>query len=626
MDRALPRTDFKYEESLVHIGKKGGMFRVHVMSVDHNETVDDDNKTPRFKHITPKKNNRGFHISGIRIDGKGTHLIDIVVPGAIAGDFMLPQPGDTVWVRQSEEGADSTAYLVHNDYSSDIIDIEYKNNPPPLWGSMNGDYGHLRSYKDHSMQFAAKITQHVYNTIPREESNFRRKWVRSISGYRWRNFYKGNALPNKFVTRGDNVYDLDFRNMSKDYVEEDGLTLMDEGLPQYEYPDPNNTPELREKDPDFKYIYRKHLFVKKSPDADPDEDGIIPRSKDEYFTFIHKVRHYTAYEPISDKTYKKKTKGFERELVAVREYNHVFYGNNKLLFQDIHGDGEQILLTLKNQYDSGITLIHDRERSQVRIRDHMGNNILIDGNPEKPRIVMMTKDRRMVEMGDIYTNGTSKGFLYMRNGRGYGNAQVPWGRMTNKGKGEVFNQEFLMVDDLEVIKNEEFLGRLSPMLRSQLRGPGIYTRTAADGEKSYEKSTSSYELDNTLINNVVEIWSDTDTMVSHQSKVEKHSHEYFITGKTDGKTINTFKMDDKAINMNRFEEESSVQIDPQGIHLDTKKKINISSDVEVSIKAPIINLDDGVSSPKKLKESPTTLPGGPVLAPYVGFPKGSSDA
>lgn len=619
MVRPIPRTDFKYEQSLVNTGKRGDIFRVHVIDVDHNETVDDDNKTPRFKHVNPRVNNRGFHISGIRVDGKGKHMIDIIVPGGVAGDFMLPQPGDTVWVRQSEEGADSTAYLVHNSYSNDIIDVEYKNNPAPLWGSFDGDFGHLRSYKDHSMQFAAKITKHVYKTIPREPSNFRRKWVRSISGYRWRKHYKGNVLKSMFVNRGDNLYDLDFKNMGKPYIEEDGVKIMLEETPQYQYPDPNNAPELREEDDDFKYIYRKHLFMKKVPNTDPNEDGIYTPPKEEYFEFIHKVKHYFSYEPLLDKSYKKKTKGFERELPAVREYNHVFYGNNKLMYQDVHGDGEQILITLKNQYDAGFTIVHDTERSQIRIRDHIGNNILIDGNPEKPRIMLQTKDRRIVEIGDMPKGGDSKGFLYLRNGKGYGNAQVPWGRMTNKGRGEVFNQEFLMVDDLAVIRDPEFLGRLSPIMRTQLRGPGIYTRTVADGEKPYEKRTSSYELNNVLINNVIELWTDTGTMVTHQSKVFKNRHEFFSIGQTNDIILNIIKYVDEYMNFSRPKDISSIQMDPAGIHMDSTLPINIRSDISVNIKAPSVNLDCGLSSVMPKVDSPETLPVVPMIPPYVGF-------
>jgi hypothetical protein len=625
MPQPLTRTDFKYEESLVHVGKRGDLFRVHVVEVDHNETVDDDNKTPRFKHISPKNNNRGFHISGIRVDGKGKHMIDIIVPGHVAGDFKLPQPGDTVWVRQSEEGGDSSAYYVNNDYSNDVIDVEYKNNPPPLWGSMFGDFGHLRSYKDHSMQFASKITKHVYKTIPKEPSNFRRKWVRSISGYRWRKFYKGNALPSLFVNRGDNVYDLDFKNMAKAYVEEDGVTLMDKKTPQYAYPDPNNVPELREDDDDFTYIYRKHIYVKRVPNTDPNEDGVFNPPKDEYFTYVHKVKHYTAYEPLSDKSYKKKTKGFERELPAVREHNTVFYGNNKLMYQDVHGDGEQILITLKNQYDSGITILHDTDRSQIRIRDHVGNTILLDGDPEKPRIVLMTKDRRVMEVGDMAKGGDSKGFVYFRNGGGYGNAQVPWGRMTNKGRGEVFNQEFLMVDHVDVIRDPEFLGRLSPVLRSQLRGPGIYTRTAADGEKSYEKRTSSYEMNNILVDSRIETWTDTDTMVAHQSKVGKGSHEFFSIGQTNGEEINTVKFSDTYLNLSRPKEGSSVQLDTSGLHLDSNLPINISSSSSVNVKAPTINLDPGAASVKEQSGKPETLPVNPITEPYVGFPAEADD-
>lgn len=618
----IDRTDFKYEESLIHNGKRDDIFRVYIVETDNNETIEDDQKTPRFVHASKKNPNRGFHVSGIRADGKGKQIIQVRVPGNVGGDFKLPQPGDVVWARQGSEGGDNMAFLMHNDYSGDNFkDTHILSNPAPLWGSMPGDFGHMRSYKDHSLQFSPKITQHKYTIYPKEPSNFRRKWVRSISGYRWRSFYKGNVLPTLFVMRGDNVFDLDFSNMAKGHIEEDGLKIMLEETPQYAYPDPNNGVEVREKDSDFTYIWKKHLYTKKEQRPDPNEDGIYIPPKEEFFPFTHKVKHYFSYEPILDKTYKKKTKGFERELVAVREYAHVFYGNNKLLFQDVHGDGEQILLTLKNQYDAGFTIVHDTERSQVRLRDHLGNTILIDGNPDKPRIIMTTKDRRVVEIGDMPKKGSSKGFLYLRNGKGYGNAQVPWGRITNKSRGDVFNQELVMVDDLAVIRDPEFLGRLSPIMRTQLRGPGIYMRTVADGEKPYEKRFSTYELDDILVENSIEAWLDTDTWTTYQTLVKKDYHEYFMWGKTLGVPLNLIKFNDEYMHFERIKDKDYIHMDGNGIQIDAEMPIKVRSGTEIELRAPVINLNDGTYVPNPRDWDIKTLPITPKESPYVGFNK-----
>jgi hypothetical protein len=172
---------------------------------------------------------------------------------------------------------------------------------------------------------------------------------------------------------------------------------------------------------------------------------------------ILKNQNYVSYQPIIDKIEFNKSK-LEKELPASEEYQVAIRGNNKLLIQDQFGDGEQIIITLKNQYDSGITIIHNNEKGQIRIRDHLGQGVLIEANENMSRVTSWTKARQIIEQGTT-ENGA---YTYVRNGDAWGNAFTDYGTKTNTSLDELDNQELLLVNSQEV------LGDLTSKVSSKL--------------------------------------------------------------------------------------------------------------------------------------------------------------
>lgn len=576
--------DYKYESSLNQHGFVGEKFKVLVVSVDHNETINDDNKTPKLGFITPTKDNRNFHLSGFRVDGRNTPIMDIIVPPQVNGDFQIPKEGDVVWCTQATTGVSSDTIYLYAEYSNGDTGLDTGNTSVPLWGSQHGDYGHLRTYKDHNQQFANFPFKKPNAIVAKTEGTFRSKWVRSIEGYRWRDYYKGNINDNKFAVRGDNVFDLDKTNMGLEVVEEDGVEILAD-TKQSKYPEPNNVPEIREKDEVFTYVKLKHEFMKVLPSNSLFETESVAIPDKEYTTLVHKTKNYFSYEPLLDKTYKKKTKGFERELISVKEYSLVFSGgNNKLMYQDAHGDGEQVLITLKNQYDAGYTIVHNKDKSQIRIRDHLGQSILIEGDPDRPRIVLVTKDKRTIEVGSIKGKG---GFVYLRNGSAFGDSDVPWGRKTGKTKDSVFNQEFLMVDNQAVISDADFKDRLSAGLSGLLVGPGIYHRTVDDSKGEYEKAYSSYEYGGVLFETSLQSWKSTNTSVKSMSKVTKSQAEWSVIGTENSIEKNRITFNSQELLLKRIEGHYVKLGAVVDVHSNTV--LNLSANAAINLIAPAID-------------------------------------
>jgi hypothetical protein len=210
---------------------------------------------------------------------------------------------------------------------------------------------------------------------------------------------------------------------------------------------------------------------------------------------VLKNKNYVSYQPVLDKDYLDKAE-FERELPAAEEYQVALRGNNKLLIQDQYGDGEQLLITLKNQYDSGFTVVHNADKSQVRVRDHLGQGVLLEANPEAPRVISWTANRQVIEQGGVKDVGE---FTYIRNGSNFGDSQTEFGTKTGLTKDDVPNQEFLMVSTAGIIG--EINSRLSSGMNSLVNSagsPGIYMRSNTDPDTAAQ-SYSMYRSGTNLV-------------------------------------------------------------------------------------------------------------------------------
>lgn len=602
--------DFKYENSRRYASPNAETFKVLVATVDNNETIDDMQDEAKSSWLGEESDRRNLSLTGIRVD-QGTLMLDIAVPQSVAGQVIMPQPGDVIHCRINASGRAAMVQMSHGEYNPRKYAVDGYN-VVPMWLSMPGDYGDLRSYKDHGMQFSAKPDKHDVTYLIKNKASFITKWVRSITGTRWRKtlYQDREVKPNTHVMRGDNVFDIDKENMAKLIVEEQGVFLMPEKIKQYQYPNPNNAPFRREERPEFKYRYRVHKFLKQRPPKfDPFRTGESAAIEpDEYKDFTLKTKYQFSYEPILDKKYKIKTtnpkrpEGFERELPAAEEFQIGLKGNNKLLIQDIQGDGEQILMTFKSQYDQGFTIVHDRDRGQVRIRDHIGQTILLEGDRERPRIIIHTSERQTIEMGGKKGKGQ---FMYFRNGPVHGEPDVDWGRKPGVEIDNVFNQEWLLVDSVPMLKDEEFTKRISSGLKSMLVGPGIYHRTVDDSKNEYEKRYSSYEIDGKLLEKSIQLWKTTQTSIVTQTTVNKGDHEWFAEGRTNGKVINLIKFKDDYMSLNRPEETTSFKLSPSGVEMDSDKDIQIRSKANLQIQAQKLDI---IGNAVDVRQGPIALP------------------
>lgn len=565
-------------------------FKLRVTSVDHNETLNDNQVVPKLHVLGGGSSMRNLHISGWRMDGINMPYIMIRVPVPNLGDFKVPQVGDIVTVELSQRGSSNEyARLIDSEY--DDIPAELGGNPVPQWGSFPGDYGTLRSYKHHNIVMSAKPDKHEVPNVPKtKDINFRTVYTASITGNRYRRFYKGNVKSGKFVNRGDNVFDIDPQHMVREIVIEDGVDLMSgQGIKDnsYDYPNPLHIPQKFEEDKHYKYEYRKHQYLDKELTSDPFEDGYPQDIKYEDTEFTMKNRYFTSYEPIMDKTYREKI-GFERELPAVDEKVIALKGNNKLLFQDVHGDGKQLVTVLKNLYDAGLAIIHSDERGQVRLRDHLGNIILLDANPDRPRTVIMTPERQSIDIGGYKDKGT---YMFLRSGEVWGDSELEWGRKTGKQQNNVINQEILMVSSKDVISDSDFTGKISSGLAGILVGPGIYHRTVDDSLGKYDKTYASYESEGKLVEESIQRWEDTKVSLKTEIPDSGNDAVWEMKSLYKGKPLNKVRADKSAMLFERFvalkdEKMGSITLDDSGIVVDTEPKFKI----DIGVNTKTINI------------------------------------
>jgi len=453
-------------------------FQFYVAWVDYASTIDDKQQVGTVEDISPQTG-RNLHIGGFKLNREGGGIaLNVLVTQDVLGSFKMPQIGDVVWIEETRrQGGQAPVYL-YSTYNSSPLSQDYGPNPVPQWGSMQNDYGHLRSHRDHNRQFASTVS----------DADFRTKFIRSITGYRMRHFYRSNLTQGNFVLRGDPVFDITSSN-NKDYIISNGedigygVTLeSDKGI----YPNPLNVPKARETD--HAYTYSELQYEPITQRITANHYDIVENTSPwvpTYSDIVLKNKHYNAYQPIMDKKYLNKA-NFERELPAAEEYQVALRGNNKLLIQDQYGDGEQLLITLKSQYDEQFTIVHNGNKGQIRLRDHLGQGVLLEADPNAPRVVSWTVNKQVVEQGAVTGHGT---FTYIRNGGQFGDAQTSFGTKTGLTKDGVSNQELLMVSDATVIA--DLSSRLSSgmnTLASSGNGAGLYFRNTPDGTNPQEYS------------------------------------------------------------------------------------------------------------------------------------------
>lgn len=455
-------------------GEYSSKFQAYVVWVDHNSTIEDKQKEGTIEAVSPQTG-RNLHLGVFKLNGDGAGiLLNVVVPVGRLGEFKMPKLGDVIWIEESRRRLGSPPTYLYSTYNAIVgPDKIYGYNPVPQWGSMPGDSGAIESYRDHIKQF-----------VPTIKSNFIRKFVKSVTGQRFRHFYRGNLVSGRFAVRGDSVFDID-GSVSKPYLVEEGAYVGYGGdleTDQGNYPNPLNVPSSKEEDIDYTYY---DLLYEPIDSAIPGDQYSEEKGFSSYTPVKEKNilnnKNYTSYQPIMDKAYLEKAE-FERELPAAEEYQVAIRGNNKVLIQDQYGDGEQLLITLKNQYDAGVTIIHNADKGQVRIRDYLGQGILLESNPEAPRVVLWTANRQVIEQGAVTGVGE---FTYIRNGSKFGDSQTEFGTKTGLTKDDVSNQEFLMVSTPDIIG--ELGTRLSSGMTSLAGGagsPGIYFRNNVDSDET----------------------------------------------------------------------------------------------------------------------------------------------
>lgn len=461
-------------------------FKMYVAWVDHNSTIADEQQEGTIAAISPQTG-RNMHIGGFKMSQNNPGIAyNVLVPQEVIGSFKLPQIGDVVWIEETRRSNDQTPIYRFSSYSND--------NPAPIWGSMHGDYGHLRSHRDHTDQFDPKT----------EDADFRTKFIRSITGYRFRSFYRSNLEQGKFVVRGDAVFDIEPAENNRPYLINTGSALIEGGSVETDkgkYPEPLNVPKEREKDE--AYMYGNIVYTPLDTPLSPDDYDLTPktsRTPTRAYKTTLKTKNYLAYQPVMDKPYLDSV-SFEREIAAAEEYQVALRGNNKLLIQDQYGDGEQLVITLKSQYDEQFTIVHNGERGQIRVRDHLGQGVLLDADPEAPRVLSWTANKQVIEQGGVKGKGE---FTYIRNGSAFGDSQTSFGTKTGVTKNDVPNQEVLMVSTPDIIG--ELGSRLSAGMNTLVNGamsPGIYFRNNTDGNPT-NQTFSLYSKDEVLVTSVAQ--------------------------------------------------------------------------------------------------------------------------
>jgi len=500
-------------------------FKVYVTWVDHGTFVKDARLTPSLSNFSSEVG-RNFHIAGFRLDGSGDYFkYNVVIPQEVQGSFKLPQIGDVIIVEEDIRNQGESPLYVYSTYN-DLPKEKSVSSPIPPWGEIPGDYGHLRSHLEHNAQFLD------------DENDFTKRYIKSVTGYRFRRYYghvyntKTRFLDKgKFGVRGDVVFDIESSSssMSEPEIIDSGVNVVstreDENTLEKDlskYPNPLNVPIIRASDTRYRFSSEIPRLLPEQIESDSYKaaDDSKDPAKDVFYVNTYRNKNYFSYQPIIDDKYRtylqelsssseEAQEDFKRELPVAEEYQVSLKGNNKLLIQDQFGNGEQLLITLKNQYDAGFTILHNYETSNVRVRDHLGQGVFIEGDPEHPRVVSWTTERQVSDMGSIRkyefdpeTNEVdleSYGeYAYIRNGSVYGLSDTDFGRITEEEiprdgteDNPVPQQEWILLNSKTSDSWDELFSGISSRLStgmkdfvSEDKGNGLFFRNNFDPNKT----------------------------------------------------------------------------------------------------------------------------------------------
>lgn len=133
---------------------------------------------------------------------------------------------------------------------------------------------------------------------------------------------------------------------------------------------------------------------------------------------------FTAYDKVINRTLLRAREGVEeadilntRLPLDAKESHEISIGRNQLIISDIHGDGSQLLITLKSEKDQGFSVFYDDRDawSQIRIRGAAGESILLEsanfGAGYVSRSILRTLSGQFIEMFDN-TSTPTQNYIY----------------------------------------------------------------------------------------------------------------------------------------------------------------------------------------------------------------------
>jgi hypothetical protein len=441
-----------------------------VTYVNQHETVGDLGALGTW---ADQNTGRGYWIRGYRLDRSGNGLHSIVVPPGLA---FTPREGDVVEVRESDD-ANVKPRVVGLHWSigshDDLFaDPEEPASPVPVFLRLPRDRGELYAQAEHLLTYHPKV--------PRENL-FRYRHVLGVFGERFRDlrplgqgagglvgrmlaFPAFQALakrfqkrakevealapyrdvkPGRFAYRVDPVYDHDGADFSLSAVQ--GTAQGAEYLAGRRADTTDRFPlPLETLDPrltrlnDPTYLHDVPLGALSTAQVDPNDldlptppagDGVA-RSRDPHLTQPQGETPYSAYDEMVNESLRDRRVGaLGGERAAQVDPSNVEephtpalekrfkLGRMTLTLSDMHGDGRQLLVTLKDPADQSFTLVYDEgegyTHGQVRVRDMLGNTLLLDSRlKEYSRVVLKDRAHQTVE---LFSDPEGNEFIFTRS-------------------------------------------------------------------------------------------------------------------------------------------------------------------------------------------------------------------
>lgn len=278
-------------------------------------------------------------------------------------------------------------------------------------------------------------------------------------------------------------------------------------------------------------------------------------------------------------------------------------GRLRLTFSDMQGDGKQVLLMLKDHRDQSLAIVYDEDQdgeythSQVRLRDMMGNTVLMDSRlKEYSRLVVKDRAHQMVEMYSE-PRGSSPDelqneYILTRNAP-YEDTRKEADASGNNASLKQVNWSFYTWG-----KPSLLAARFKRLPRELLDEdhPGHYQGSRDDGEQwvyAVRQTPSGIQREERIVStkNGVKYRHLTDTFPQlDQVLFEGVSKWEVITDLKEGMHINTmypFKGDPTIMRLTPMD--AALQKGTDLIQA-TGKSVTISSAVSINLSAPVINI------------------------------------